>query len=172
MGGGSPGIGNSFDSCTKERAENITFALMQFLAAHALAFSLVESVFFIAFLRTLNSAYPRYLPKADAFRRTWLPKLLTSTKVHISNFFENTITRRTLAFDGFKTIVSHVIIVVEVIACHTGMCEMIDPEVRNEDASFYATEMERIMRARAAEAGKTVEEVYCAVVADNVLYNR
>ena len=159
-------------SCNADQANQIIFALMQLLAAHALPFTLVESVFFIAFIRLLNSAFVRYLPKADCFRGTWLPRLVIQTKEHICTFFEKNTGRRTLGFDGFKTVVGHVIIVVEVIAKHTVMCEMIDPGTQFEDADFYAVEMERIMRMRAAEMNKPVEEVYCGIVADNVLYNR
>ena len=49
---------------------------------------------------------------------------------------------------------------------------MIDPTTNFEDADFYATEMQRIMRARAVEMKQPVEDVYCGIVADNVLYNR
>ena len=66
----------------------------------------------------------------------------------------------------------HVVIVVEVIGKHTVMCEMIDPTTNFEDADFYATEMQRIMRVRAAEMKQPVEDVYCGIVADNLLNNR
>jgi len=68
--------------------------------------------------------------------------------------------------------VGHVVIVVEVIGKHTVMCEMIDPTTNFEDADFYVTEMQRIMRARAAEMKQSVEDVSCGIVADNVLYNK
>ena len=57
-------------------------------------------------------------------------------------FFEKNVRRQTLGFDGFKTVVGHVfMIVVEVIGKYTVMCKTIDPATNFEDADFYATEM-------------------------------
>ena len=67
-------------SCSQDQANQIIFALMKLLTAYALPFTLVESVFFISFVRLLNSAFVRYLPKADCFRGTWLHRLVTQTK--------------------------------------------------------------------------------------------
>jgi len=94
-----------------------------------LPFTLVESVFFILFVRLLNSAFVRYLPNADCFRGTWLPRLVTQPKQHIRTFFEKIVNQQTLGFDGYKTVVGHVVIVtvVEVIGKYTVKCEMIDP---------------------------------------------
>jgi len=68
---GTGNISQYTHSCSQDQANQFIFALMQLLAAHALPFTLVESVFFISFVRLLNSAFVRYLPKADCFRGTW-----------------------------------------------------------------------------------------------------
>jgi len=81
-------------SYSQDQVNQIIFALMQLLATHALPFTLVESVFFFLIVCLLNSAFVRYLPTADCFRGTWLPRLVTQTKQHIRTFFEENVNQR------------------------------------------------------------------------------
>ena len=142
------------------------------IVACALSFNLVNCVFFVSMVRALNAAYVPYLPKCDAFRRTWVPKLYETTKEHVTKFLSVTSGKRTLGFDGFKTVVGHVVIIIELIAAYTVMCAMIDPGQDHENAAFYAKTLETTLRRRAADAGMSVEDVFCAIVGDNVRYNR
>jgi len=49
------------DTCDAARAEAITGAIATFIVSCALPFSIVQSVAFVAMLRSLNSAYPTEL---------------------------------------------------------------------------------------------------------------
>ena len=90
-------------SCSKEKADRITQTIMKFLAGCGLPMLIVESPFFIEMLSELNAAYvQRYLPKADAFTRTWLPLLHKSTEAKVSELWGSSCnTYRSLASDGF-----------------------------------------------------------------------
>jgi hypothetical protein len=79
---------------------------------------------------------------------------------------------RTLGFDGFKTEAgTDVVNCTETAGDKCAFKSCVDPGERREDHTFYAETIEVELRSGAAAAGKTVEETYAGVVADNVGYN-
>ena len=162
------------DWCDDARAEAIILAITTFLVGCALPFTIVESIFFIEMITTLNSAFIKFLPKREAFRRTWAPKIFESTVTGIDKMWASLGNPlRTFGFDGFKTEAgTHVINCTETSGDKTAFKSCIDPGERCEDAKFYADLMEKELRAGAEAAGRSVEETYAGVVADNVSYNR
>ena len=91
------------DQCSPERGERINQLLMEFIAACALPFVIVQSIYFIKLLRALNSVYvDRHLPKAYTFTRTYLPKLHESVKLRVKELWKRDSNEcRTLGSDGF-----------------------------------------------------------------------
>jgi hypothetical protein len=92
------------DKCDDARAATINMKIMEFVTGCAVAMLVVESTYFIGMLMALNSVYvKRYLPKADAFTRTWLPKLYNSIKESLkSKWSADRDLYVNLGFDGFK----------------------------------------------------------------------
>ncbi len=91
------------DHCDKTRADEINMTLMTLLAACGLAFILVQSPYFVRFVRSLNSRYADvHLPKADCFTRTWLPKLFEATEKEVGELWKSKKNYYwTLGTDGF-----------------------------------------------------------------------
>ena len=55
-------------------------------------------------ITTLNSAFIKFLPEREAFRRTWAPKIFESTVTGIDKMLASLGNPlRTFGFDGFKT---------------------------------------------------------------------
>jgi len=127
------------DHCDEKRAEVITAAIATFIVGCALPFSIVQSVFFVAMLKSLNAAYITYLPKTDAFRNRWVPELFRDTKNKIDHMWHAMgDPLRTLAFDGFKTEAgTHVVNVTEYAAGKVAFKSVVDPGLERENAQFY-----------------------------------
>lgn len=91
------------DFCDKARADEINMTLMALLASCGLAFILVETPYFVRFVRSLNSRYADvHLPKADCFTKTWLPKLFEATETEVGELWKSKKHYyRTLGTDGF-----------------------------------------------------------------------
>ncbi|KAJ8610757.1 hypothetical protein CTAYLR_010575 [Chrysophaeum taylorii] len=123
-------------------------------------------------IKPLNAPYVNHLPKSEAFRRTWTPRLFEETVQNINKmWFATGNFARTLGFDGFKTETgTHVIIVTECSGEKTAFKACVDPGEHREDAPFYNNLIISQLVSGAGE--KPVEEVYAGVVADNVRYNR
>ena len=80
---------------------------------------------------------------------------------------------RTLGFDGFKTEAdTHVVNCTETSGNKTAFKNCVDPGERREDSKFYGELIETELRSGALAAGRSVEDTYAGVVADNVRYNR
>lgn len=167
-------IDNHADFCDLRRAKMINDALNKLLVGCALPFNIVNSVFFIDFIKAINSAYARHLPHADTFRKVYLPALFDDTTKNLSGVWKamnNPLL--TLAFDGFKGENSmHVVNITESTGEYCAFKACVDPGERREDGAFYANQMIDVIERACNETGKSPEDIYAGVVADNVSYNR
>ena len=168
-------IEEMMDRCDEVRAERITKRLTEFIVGCALPFTIVSTVFFIAFVRSLNAAYLPVLPKVDVFRRRLLPELFADTvqKVHAvwSNLGNPYLT---LGFDCFKTEAGgHVVNVTETSGDKTAFKSCVEPgPTEREDAQFYVRLIVSELKAGAKATDRKVEEAYAGVVGDNVAHNQ
>jgi hypothetical protein len=163
------------DKCNPGRATRITEAITKFIVGCALPFLIVESVFFISMINELNGAYVKHLPKVDAFRTKWMPELFDDTVKKLAIMWrELGDPLLTLGFDGFKTEAdTHVVNCTETAGDKTAFKSCVEPnETEREDGAFYARLIEKELKDGAAARGKSVEDTYAGVVADNVVYNR
>jgi hypothetical protein len=161
------------DFCDKERADRIMEKITRFIVGCALSFLIIESVFFLDLLASLNTAFMVYLVKSDAFRTTWVPRLFESTVLQVADMWVAMGSPlRTLGFDGFKTEAgTHVVNCTESALDKTAFTSCVDPGERHEDHKFYAEVIIAELEKGASAANKSVEETYAGVVADNVEYN-
>ena len=91
------------DHCSPARASHINDMITQFVVGCALPFVIVNSVFFIAMVASLNAAYAKVMPKQAAFRDTLLPKLFASTVLALAAMWHAAgDPLRTLGWDGLK----------------------------------------------------------------------
>ena len=80
---------------------------------------------------------------------------------------------RTFGFDGFKTEAgTHVVNCTETSGNKTAFKNFVDPGEHREDAKFYEELIEAELRSGALAAGRSVEDTYAGVVADNERCNR
>ena len=162
------------DHCSPARAIHINDMITQFVVGCALPFLIVNSVFFIAMVVSLNSAYAKLMPKEAAFRNTLLPKLFASTVIALDAMWlacGNPL--RTLGWDGFKgEDGDNVVNVTESALGKTAFKACVDPGDKKEDSTFYGDLLIGQLEEGAAAARKPVEDTYVGVVGDNVQYNQ
>jgi hypothetical protein len=163
------------DHCDAARADRISFSIMKFVAGCGLAMLTEESVFFLEMLRELNGVFvERYLSKADAFTRTWLPKLYKLVELQIELLWEGECdVLRTLGIDGFATEAGEKVFnVTEAIGDKVAFKVCIEQGENRVNAEFIMadTYMEQ-MQSTAQLKGVEVEDLYAAVVGDNVAVN-
>ena len=171
-----PQNASTFDRCDDDRKERINDAVMRFVCGCGLAFKLIDSTFFRDMIKELNEAYYRKLPKCDAFRRTYLPKLYTRTVQQVGDMWrlEGNLPR-TFGFDGYtsKADGEQVINCTKTVQDKTAFVVCIDPERQSENADYLARKvMEEMEKVLSETPLRTVEEAYAGVVADNTSTNR
>jgi len=163
----------SLDHCDEEtRAKIITNSICQFLDGTATAFTVVESSFFIDMIRSLNSAYLKFLPKSDAFRRTYLPALFQDTLKEIRKMWQlQGNPELTIGYDGHTNDNSNtVLIITETSEKLTAFKDCVDPKEDSESGEWIANTIMAQME-KVTEAEKSVETVYAGTVCDNVSCN-
>ena len=156
------------DKCDPARAKIILMAIVQFICGCGLAFNIVNSVFFIGMIVSLNTVFAaKYLVKSQAFQRTWLPQLYGDVHLQVASYFANYPGfLRTLGLDGYTTPASqHVVNYVETMGDKTAFRDTIEAGDKKEDAVYLAKETETQLRAEAKEMDKPVEEVRRALIA-------
>ena len=162
------------DHCDNQRAQLINESIMAFLAGCAIPFLIVESVFFIRMIRSLNKTHAeKHLPRNQAFIRNWLPRLHKSVESRLGTIWQQQGSHfRTLGTDGFTTETGQMVtIVTESLG---PMCAFNDCVPKGEDtadASHFANLWEVKLLAMAGNDPSKVESVCAAVVGDNTKCN-
>jgi len=170
-------IENYMDRCNQDRADKISMKIIQFITGCALPFLVVESSFFIDMLRSLNSMYvDKYLVKANAFTRIWLPKLCAAVKEEMSLLWnKNSDSLRTIGLDGYTTeIQEKVYIFSESVRDVVSFMDIIPQGESRATGNFMGQLMMNSLVKGTVEAGGNaddVEEHYAAVVGDNIASN-
>ena len=162
-----------FDHCSKERADKINECIMTFLAGCALPFILVESVFFIRMIKSLNEAFLPHLRKSDAFSTTWLPRLHKKVKKQVKEIWRReSNVFRTLGSDGFTGEDGNkVTIVTESVGPMVAFKKCV---VQGEDSAnancTYKLWRDELLESCDNDATR-VEKAWAAIVADNTAVN-
>lgn len=168
-------VPNFVDHCDDARASIINQALMRFICGCGLAFNLIDSSFFRDFVKSLNQAYARKMPKQDAFRNTHLPDLYNKIVQAISRmWYDEGNLPKTFGFDGYtdKANGNQVVNCTETVSDKTAFVACIDPEGNSENAEFLAkTVIEQIEKVKDENPPRSVEDAYAGIVADNTQTN-
>lgn len=164
---------NVFDHCDAKRFDDINEAITKCICGNGLSFNLIDSVFFRDLVKKLNSAYHKKMPKQDAFRNTHLPSLYSKTIQQVAEMWnEDGNLPKTFGFDGYtnKGNGLQVLNCTESVGDKTAFVICIDPEEQSEDAQFLAKNV-MLQLEKVANYGRSVEEAYAGVVADNTSTN-
>lgn len=99
------------DFCDHKRAEHINQIFSKFLVGCALPFTISGSVFFIDYVRSLNSAYVKHLPHVETFRMVYIQRLFDDNIKELSAIWKSSNNPvLTMAFHGFKGETLHTMI--------------------------------------------------------------
>jgi hypothetical protein len=94
----------TFDSCDAARAKVINEQVTRFVVGCGVPFNIINSKFFRDMCKSMNGAYHKQMPKANAFRITHLPKLYNTTVEDIKEMWKKQgDPPRTFGFDGFTS---------------------------------------------------------------------
>jgi hypothetical protein len=123
------------DFCDAARADQINKALTQFIVGCALPFAIIQTVFFIKFIASLNAAYAaKWLPKVKVFRTRFVPELFEDTKKNVNSMWDMLGSPLlTIGWDALKTEAGpHVVNVTETAGNKTAFKSCVDPKLERE----------------------------------------
>jgi hypothetical protein len=146
---------------------------VEFLAGCGLGFLTVESSYFIKMLATMNDVYvKKYLTKADAFTRTWLPKLYDSVKAQVKKSRDDEPDLlRTLGSDTLKGVNGDKTdLITDAYLENVEFRDCIPLDEGISSAANTAAMWRSIMIEVAGSVDK-VEDHYAAIAADNTAVN-
>mmetsp|Transcript_40057 Transcript_40057/g.65140 ORF Transcript_40057/g.65140 Transcript_40057/m.65140 type:complete len:700 (+) Transcript_40057:50-2149(+) len=172
---GTTGISHYMDKCTPTDASIVMFHLTRFIVGSALPFDLIKSPYFLDFIEALRPGFVKYVPKCQKTLSTrWLNILNDHVHQRMDDYLSlSPNDMQTLAADGWKNS-SNNSKVVNFTAMSSGRASFITSIMQEEKDSvdYHFRLYDNILSSEGKRNVEQVQEVFAAVVSDNVNYMR